>query len=113
MDFATATGPLLLAVLHLKKFESFKGAGFEAKLRHTVSEAYATIDKLRDVAVSLADPFFYRNRDAWQHASVHPASRKDRTDRRIEDAPRRVGVEDDAVKRATSRFYEEVGGDPK
>ncbi len=42
--------------LTIEKFETFKGAGIEAKLKKAVSEANATVEELRELAVSLAEP---------------------------------------------------------
>ena len=59
MGLAAITGCLLLVFLNLEQFQSFKGAGFEATMREVdkaVTEAYATIGKLQDIAASLAEP---------------------------------------------------------
>jgi len=47
------TGSIFLAFLNLEKFEKFRGAGFEAKLKTTVEEAKVTqadLEKVRQTA---------------------------------------------------------------
>jgi hypothetical protein len=50
MGLALIAGAIAAAFLNLEKFERFKGAGFEAEMRHVVKEAHVTIEALRSVA---------------------------------------------------------------
>ncbi|MGG1015034.1 hypothetical protein KFF76_09850 [Bacillus subtilis] len=68
MGIATVTGAVASAFINLEKFSSFKGAGFEAELRkveNVVSEAYATLNNLKQVAKPLLEvslqTLFYSN----------------------------------------------------
>jgi uncharacterized protein (UPF0333 family) len=53
MGLAIVAGSIAGAFLNLDKFESFKGAGFEAELKKAVDEAYATLDNLKEVTKPL------------------------------------------------------------
>lgn len=53
MGIAVVASAIFLAFANLDKFSEFKGAGFEAKMRHVVDEANATIDNLKEVAKPL------------------------------------------------------------
>ncbi|CAF1850276.1 hypothetical protein [Bacillus subtilis] len=68
MGIAALTGAVASAFINLEKFSSFKGAGFEAELRkveNVVSEAYATLNNLKQVAKPLLEvslqTLFYSN----------------------------------------------------
>jgi hypothetical protein len=50
MGLAIVAVAIALAFANLDKLEFFKGAGFEARMRKVVDEAYATIEGLRSVA---------------------------------------------------------------
>ncbi|WP_339073894.1 hypothetical protein [Teredinibacter turnerae] len=59
----TAAGSLSLISLsfalvfwNLDKFSEFKGAGFAAKLNTAVSDAYAAIDEVKSLAISISSP---------------------------------------------------------
>ncbi len=45
-----------LVFWNLDKFSEFKGAGFEAKLNTAVSDAYAAIDEVKSLALSISSP---------------------------------------------------------
>lgn len=114
MGLATATGLLLFAVLHLDKFESFKGAGFEAKMRRAeeaANEAYATIDKLRDLAVSLADPSVVSITMQGRMLQYIPIVGKFEQISEIENALRRLGIDDQTIRSATAFFYDAIERD--
>lgn len=53
MGLAIVAGAVTSAFINLDKFERFSGAGFEAELRKAVSEAYATLDNLKEVSKPL------------------------------------------------------------
>ena len=50
MGLAIVAGALGFALLNIDKFESIKGAGFEAKMRKAIKEAYATTASLKKLA---------------------------------------------------------------
>src|SRR5437762_11794238 len=41
---------------NMDKFTSFKGGGIEAKLRTAVNDAYAAIEQLKELGISLSSP---------------------------------------------------------
>ncbi|MYM32256.1 hypothetical protein GTP58_28380 [Duganella sp. CY15W] len=50
MTIATVACAIALAFAHIDKLESFKGAGFEAKMRDVLDEANATLHSLQNLA---------------------------------------------------------------
>lgn len=58
MGLAVVAGALGVALSNLDKFESFKGAGFEAKLRSAIEEAYATTKSLKSLARVMGKTIF-------------------------------------------------------
>lgn len=58
MGLAIVAGALGVALSNLDKFESIKGAGFEAKLRKAIEEAYATTGTLKGLAIVIGKTFF-------------------------------------------------------
>jgi hypothetical protein len=50
MGLAIVAGALGIALSNLDKFEIIKGAGFEAKMRQAINEAYATTESLKKLA---------------------------------------------------------------
>ena len=105
MALAAATGLLLFAAVNLEKFESFKGAGFEAKLREAVNEAYATIERLQDVAAALAEPIVLSI--AMQGRLLEQITLKGKFARiaDIEDKLQAIGVPRKKIEGATEDFY--------
>lgn len=56
MGISVVASALVLAFINIEKFEFFKGAGFEAKLKEVkkaTDEAYATIEALKAVAAPI------------------------------------------------------------
>ncbi|MBI1424431.1 MAG: hypothetical protein GC149_13385 [Gammaproteobacteria bacterium] len=53
MGLAIVAGALGIALSNIDKFESIKGAGFEAKMRKAIEEAYATTESLKKIATVL------------------------------------------------------------
>lgn len=56
MGIIIGLGIAIWFFLTIEKFDYFKGAGIEAKLNKAVNDANATIEELRELAVSLAEP---------------------------------------------------------
>lgn len=53
MGLSIVAGAIGAAFLNLDRVEHFKGAGFEARMKKVVDEAYATIDNVRAATVPL------------------------------------------------------------
>jgi len=53
MGIAVTAGALGAAFLNLSALESFKGGGFEAKMRQAINDVYATEKSVRELATSL------------------------------------------------------------
>jgi hypothetical protein len=56
MGLIIAAHGVALFFLNLEKFKKFKGAGIEAEMKEVVSKAYAAIEDLKDLGLTLADP---------------------------------------------------------
>jgi hypothetical protein len=54
--YITAAIFVALVFANLDKFSRFKGAGIEAELRTAVNEAYAAIEQLKELGLSLSSP---------------------------------------------------------
>lgn len=48
-------GFLIMAFSNIDKLSRFKGAGFEAEMRQKIEDAYATLENLQDLAVTLVE----------------------------------------------------------
>jgi hypothetical protein len=57
-EMGIAVGAIFLALCfaNIDKIVRFKGAGFEAEMRTAVNKAYAAIEQLKDLGVSLSSP---------------------------------------------------------
>lgn len=55
MGIAVVAGAIAAGFVNINEIQSFKGAGFEAKMRKAVDEAYATTEALRGLAKPLIE----------------------------------------------------------
>lgn len=53
MGLAVVSGAVAAAFLNLDKIQRFKGAGFEAEMKETVEEVYATVENLKKIVKPL------------------------------------------------------------
>jgi hypothetical protein len=111
MGLALVTGCLLLAFLNLEKFESFKGAGFEATIRRAVDEAYATIERLQNIAASLAEPIVVSITMEGRMFQYIPNEAKLEQIKDIEKTLSAVGLSTDKVIGITKFFYSVIEND--
>lgn len=111
MGMAVVAGCLLAAFLNLELFESFKGGGFEATLRKAVDEAYATIEKLQDVAAALAEPIVVATTMNGRMFQYVPMKSKVEQIQEIEASLLAIGVSEDRASDVTRFFYRAVEHD--
>jgi hypothetical protein len=105
MSAAILNGFLLMAFAYMDKIKKFKGGGFEAELREAVTKAYATIEKLRSVAISLSEPIV--TEVTMQNRTFQYIPLKYRYERiqDIENSLRDLGVSKEEIEKTTSFFY--------
>ncbi|GAA0358762.1 hypothetical protein [Bacillus horti] len=53
MGLAIIAGAIAACFINIDKIQRFKGAGFEAEMRRTIEEAYATVDTLKEITKPL------------------------------------------------------------
>ena len=106
MTASILTGCLILAFAYLDKIESFKGAGFEAKLRDAVNEAYATIEKLRDIAVKLSEPIVFEITMHQRMLQYVKLKYRYEQLKGIEASLQDLGVSKEEIEKTTEFFYE-------
>ncbi len=114
MGLAAITSCLLFVFLNLEQFQSFKGAGFEATMREVdkvVNEAYATIEKLQDVAAALAEPIVVSITMEGRMLERIRKESKVELIQEIEKSLIGVGVSTDKVANVTKTFYSAVKDD--
>jgi len=111
MGLSAVIGCLLLAFANIDKFESFRGAGFEAKLKKAVTDAYATIDKLKNLSTSLAEPIVATITMQDRLMQYIPTTTKCEMICDIERSLKEVGVTERKIKDTTKFFYELIERD--
>ena len=118
--FGTPKGPVLvvagsicvaLAFANLDKIESFSSIFFEAKLRTAVEKAYAAIEELKELGLSLSSPIV--DEMAVSGRMFHYIRLKHKLERveKIEDNLRKLGASKEEIEVACSSIYERVGND--
>ena len=111
MALAAASGCLLFAIVNLEKFESFKGAGFEAKLNKAVNDAYATIDRLQEIAIALTEPIVSSITMHKRMLQYIPMKYRIEQIKDIEKSLISLGIAEDRVNKATEFFYSVIEQD--
>ena len=105
MAASILAGCLILAFSYINKIKKFKGAGFEAELRDAVNEAYATIEKLQDIAVNLSEPIITEVTMQNRLTSYIPLKYRLEQIKDIEGSLRELGIEEKKIDKTTEFFY--------
>jgi hypothetical protein len=111
MGLSAVIGCLLLAFANIEKFESFRGAGFEAKLKKAVKDAYVTIDKLKNLSTSLAEPIVTSITMENRFMQYIPTASKFEMIHDIERCLKELGVSERKIQGTTKFFYELIEHD--
>ena len=118
--FGTPKGPVLvvagsicvaLAFANLDKIESFSSIFFQAKLRTAVEKAYAAIEQLKELGLSLSHPIVDEMAVSGRMLQYIPLKHKLERVEKIEDNLRKLGASKEEIEVACSTIYERVGSD--
>ena len=102
MGIIIGLGIAIWFFLTIEKFEYFKGAGIEAKLNKAVNDANATIEELRELAASLAEPTITLITMENRMFQYIPLSSKIQMKEDIMNSLRKLVVEDSRIKKVAS-----------
>lgn len=99
-----------LVFWNLDKFSEFKGAGFEAKLNTAVSDAYAAIDEVKSLALSISSPVvsLMAINGVLQYL---PLQYKLEYAEEIRKSLKELKISEDKVSSALSSLYDRVADD--
>jgi hypothetical protein len=111
MTASILAGCLILAFAYIDKVKKFKGAGFEAEMREAINEAYATIEKLQDVAVMLSEPIVTEVTMHKRMMQYIPLKYRFEQIKEIESSLRNLGVAKEKINKTTEFFYSVYRGD--
>lgn len=100
MGIIVAAGALCIAFLNLDRFQSFKGAGFEAEMKRVVDEAYASIDEVRNIAVDMSEATLSAL-GSGLFISGMKLEQRVRLRNQLVESLRKLGADDEEIARAT------------
>jgi hypothetical protein len=118
--FGTPKGPVVivagsicvaLAFANLDKLESFSAGFFQAKLRTAVEKAYAAIEQLKELGLSLSSPIVDEMAVSGRMFQYIRLKHKLERVEKIEDNLRKLGASKEEIEAACSTIYERVGSD--
>ncbi|MBL0717434.1 MAG: hypothetical protein JJV89_05235 [Desulfosarcina sp.] len=111
MGIAIAAIGLALFFSNIDKFSRFKGAGFEAELKTAVDEAYAAIEQLKDLGLSLSGPIVDELAMSGRMLQyIHLKYKLERV-AKIADTLRKLGASQEEIEEACSTLYGRVTND--
>ncbi|MFA6546883.1 MAG: hypothetical protein WCS99_20875 [Limisphaerales bacterium] len=112
-EMAIATGAIVLALFfaNLDKFSRFKGAGIEAELRTAVNEAYAAIEQLKELGLSLSSPIVDELAISGRFLQYIPLKFKLERVAKIVETLEKLGASEAEIEKACSTIYQRVAND--
>ena len=113
MLIAVAAIGLALFFTNIEKFSRFKGAGFEAELRTAVDKAYAAIDELKELGLSLSAPIVDELAISGRLMQYIPLIHKLERVEKIAETLRKLGASQAEIDQACSTIYDRVENDNK
>lgn len=99
-----------LVFWNLDKFSEFKGAGFAAKLNNAVSEAYAAIDEVKSLAISISSPVASLMAVSSSFQYLHLQYKLEYAEE-IRNSLKELNISDEKIDSALSPLYERVSDD--
>jgi hypothetical protein len=105
MTASILAGCLILAFAYIDKVKKIKGAGFEAEMREAINEAYATIEKLQDIAVKLSEPIVTEVTMHNRMMQYIPLKYRFEQIKEIESSLHNLGVAKEKIDKTTEFFY--------
>lgn len=102
---------LALCFANLDKFVRFKGAGFEAELRTAVDKAYAAIDELKELGLSLSGPIVDELAISGRMLQYIPLKHKLERVEKIKETLKNLGASPKEIDEACSTIYGRITND--
>jgi hypothetical protein len=99
-----------LVFWNLDKFSEFKGAGFAAKLNTAVSEAYAAIDEVKSLAISISSPVASLMAVSNSFEYLHLKYKLEYAEE-IRSSLKELKISEDKIDSALSALYDRVSED--
>lgn len=99
-----------LVFWNLDKFSEFKGAGFAAKLNTAVSEAYAAIDEVKSLAISISSPVASLMAVSNSFQYLHLKYKLEYAEE-IRNCLKELKISDEKISSALSALYDRVSED--
>jgi hypothetical protein len=112
-EMAIAAGAIGVALFfaNIDKFSRFKGGGIEAELRTAVGEAYAAIEQLKELGISLSSPIVDELAISGRMLQfIHLKYKLERV-AKIADTLRRLGASPAEIEEVCSTLYQRVTSD--
>ena len=101
---------LALSFSNLDKFSRIKGAGFEAELKNAVDKAYAAIEQLKELGISLTGPIVDELSISGRLAYFHLKYKLERV-AEISDTLKKLGASQQEIDKVCSTLYDRVTSD--
>ncbi|MDD5141722.1 MAG: hypothetical protein PHY43_15845 [Verrucomicrobiales bacterium] len=111
MGIAAAAIGLALCFANLDKLKSFKAAGVEAELRTAVDKAYAAIEQLKDLGLSLSAPTVDELAVSGRMLQYLPLKHKLERVEKIAETLKNLGASPKEIEEACSTIYQRVTDD--
>jgi len=111
MGIAVTAIVLALFFSNIDKFSRFKGAGIEADLKTVVDEAYAAIEQLKELGLSLSGPIVDEMAVSGRMLQYIPLKHKLERVEKIADTLKKLGALPGEIEEACSTIYERVTND--
>ena len=108
--FAAAIS-VALFFTNLDKFSRFKAGGIEAELRTVVTEAYAAIEQLKELGLSLSTPIVDNLAISGRMLIYIPLKYKLERVAKIAETLKKLGASEKEIEEACSTIYQRVTND--
>jgi len=102
---------ITLVFANLDKFSRFKGVGIEAELRTVVDRAYAAIDELKELGLSLSGPIVDDMAVSGRMLQYIPLTHKLERVEKIAETLRKLGATPKEIDEACATIYGRVAND--
>lgn len=96
---------------NIDKFSRFKGAGFEAELKTAVTKAYAAIEQLKELGLSLSSPIVDELAISGRMLQYIPLKYKLERVAKIADMLKKLGASQGEIEEVCSTIYNRVTND--
>jgi hypothetical protein len=111
MGLAAAAITVAMFFANLDKFSRFKGAGIDAELKTAVSDAYAAIEQLKELGLSVSSPIVDELAVSGRMLQYLPLKNKLEQVEKIRQTLRKLGASDKEINETCSTLYDRVTED--